>query len=86
VIASSKRNNVHTISNNMHLSGNHAPECPPMTWLIIWPVQRRVSEQQIKLWYSDAVANGETEGGLNDADEMARELHYIGTITLGRDC
>lgn len=57
----------------------------PRKWLIIWPRRQRITEYQIRLWYGDAVANGETEGGLNDPDEMARELHSLGNITLGRD-
>lgn len=56
---------------------------------IIWPERRYVSIEQIRLWYGDAVANGEIdEDILPDCDEcadaMARELHYLGTITLGR--
>ena len=55
------------------------------TWEIIWPEYRQVTEEQIRLWYGDAVANGEAEETtLNDPDEMARELHFIGNITLGR--
>lgn len=57
----------------------------PKTWLIIWPERRFVREWQIRTWYSDAVANGETEqNDLKDPDEMARELQFIGTITLGK--
>lgn len=52
---------------------------------IIWPKHRWVSEAQIRMWYSDAVANGEAEETeLNDTEEMARELSSIGHITLGR--
>jgi len=52
---------------------------------IIWPERRWVSEDQIKMWYTDAVANGEAEETqLNDVEEMARELSSIGHITLGR--
>ncbi len=52
---------------------------------IIWPEHRYVSEDQIKLWYSDAIANGDAEEtNLNDPEEMARELSSIGVITLGR--
>lgn len=56
-----------------------------MKWLIIWPERRIVGEDQIRTWYDDAVANGETDKiDLRDPDEMARELSNIGTITLGR--
>ena len=52
---------------------------------IIWPEHRFVSEAQIRTWYADAVANGEAEEtDLRDPEKMARELSYIGTITLGR--
>jgi hypothetical protein len=52
---------------------------------IIWPDNRWVSIEQIKLWYGDAVANGEAEETeLNDPEEMARELSSMGHITLGR--
>lgn len=51
---------------------------------MIWPEYRTLTADQIRTWYLDAVDNGETEGGLNDVDEMARELHSIGNITLGR--
>ncbi len=57
-----------------------------MKFEIIWPNRRWVSEDQIKMWYSDAMGNGDIDddGILNDPEEMARELHNIGTITLGR--
>lgn len=52
---------------------------------IVWPQKRWVSAAQIKVWYSDAVANGEAEETkLTDVDKMARELSSIGVITLGR--
>ena len=51
---------------------------------IIWPEYRFVSEEKIRTWYSDAVANGETGAtDLLDPEEMARELDSIGVITLG---
>jgi len=52
---------------------------------IVWPEHRYVSAAMIKVWYEDAVANGEAdETELNDPEEMARELSSIGHITLGR--
>ena len=54
---------------------------------IIWPEYGTASEEMIRMWYADAIANKKatkaTEG-LRDPDEMARELHSIGYITLGR--
>lgn len=51
---------------------------------IIWPERRWVSAEQIENWYLDAVANGETlmQDGIT-SEGMAKELHYIGHITLG---
>lgn len=52
---------------------------------IIWPEHRYVTENQIKSWYNDGVANCEVEDTeLNDPEEMARELHSVDLITLGR--
>ncbi len=52
---------------------------------IIWPDHRWVTKAQIRLWYADAVANGEAEETeLKDVEEMARELSSIGVITLGK--
>ena len=52
---------------------------------ILYPEHRFVTATQIIGWYTDAVANGETsECGLNDPEEMARELDSIGHITLGK--
>lgn len=52
---------------------------------IIWPEYRFVSEAQIRTWYVDAVANGDAEEtDLRDPEEMARELSFVGIITLGQ--
>jgi hypothetical protein len=57
-----------------------------MKFEIVWPDHRWVSEDQIKIWYSDALVNGnaEDETIFDDPEAMARELSDIGTITLGR--
>lgn len=57
-----------------------------MQFEILWPDRRWVSENQIKIWYSDALANGDAEDEtiFEDTEAMARELHDIGIITLGR--
>jgi hypothetical protein len=52
---------------------------------IIWPERRTVSDDQIKIWYADALVNGDADLETDDVTVMARELHDIGTITLGRD-
>jgi hypothetical protein len=55
-----------------------------MRFHTIWPENRYVSEEQIRSWYADAVANGETElTELRDPEDMAHELSWIGVITLG---
>jgi hypothetical protein len=59
-------------------------EMPKQTFKILWPERRIVTANQIRTWYGDGVANGELAAGLRDPDEMARELHSFGTITLAR--
>lgn len=54
-------------------------------FVILWPEKRVVGAEQIKSWYSDAVANNQaTKKDLTDPMEMAHELHYVGIITLGK--
>ena len=56
-----------------------------MHFRIVWPEERFISEQQIRLWYADAITNGEAEKtNLQRTDEMARELDNIGQITLAQ--
>jgi hypothetical protein len=54
---------------------------------IVWPEQRFVSADQIRTWYSDAVANGEMAReylDLTDVGRMAEGLSDAGMITLGQ--
>lgn len=54
---------------------------------IIWPDKRYVSLAQIKVWYSDAVANGDMGAkylDLLDPWKMAEGLSDAGIITLGQ--
>lgn len=54
-------------------------------FVILWPEKKVVGPEQIKSWYSDAVANNQaTKKDLTDPHAMAHELHYVGQITLGR--
>ena len=59
-----------------------------MRFQIIWPERRLVDEDQIRVWFDDAVANGdlpeEYAQNITEPEEMARELSDIGHITLGR--
>lgn len=52
---------------------------------IVWPERRYVSEKQIRVWYSDAIENGEIDkpGCEPGVVEMALALSGAGLITLG---
>jgi len=52
------------------------------TFQIIWPEKRVVSEDQIRTWYEDAVANEEATEGFTDPHNMALELDSQGLISL----
>lgn len=58
-----------------------------MKFFIIWPEKRWIDESKIRLWFSDAVANGELSEeyatDITAPEDMAKELHSLGTITLG---
>jgi hypothetical protein len=59
-----------------------------MTFTIVWPERRIVSEAQIRLWYADAVANVELEDDARyytGAADMAAALHRTGLITLAAE-
>ena len=50
---------------------------------IIYPETKRVTEKTIRMWFSDAVHNGECEAlDTEDVYEMARQLDIDGCITL----
>lgn len=53
---------------------------------ILWPEEGYVLPARIRTWHSDAVANGEVDRPDHrlTTDEMARNLHIAGCITLGR--
>jgi hypothetical protein len=62
-----------------------------MMFEILWPEHRYVPAATIAVWFSDAVANGELSEAyasdpefVDNPEAMARELHSLGTITLGR--
>ena len=58
-----------------------------MSFRILWPESREVSDEQIQGWARDAVANQEINVGgvdLDDAADCARSLHEAGLITLHR--
>ena len=50
---------------------------------MVYPTNRRVSEDFIRMKYSDAVANGEVEyTDLTDLDEIIDELMDSGQVTF----
>jgi hypothetical protein len=50
-------------------------------YTIVWPVRRTVSEDTIRMKYSDAVANGEVEyTDLTDIDMIMDELESAGQV------
>ena len=52
-------------------------------YTMVWPVRRTVSEDIIRMKYSDAVANGEVEyTDLTDIDEIMDELGGAGHVTF----
>lgn len=56
-----------------------------MVFKILWPQKRIISEQVIRDWYADALANDEIDSdfiGLDDPIQMALALNDAGTITL----
>ena len=61
--------------------GSHTP-----VYDILWPERKRVFGYTIRIWYDDAIANGELDrerdGRTLSTDEMALCLHLVGLITL----
>jgi hypothetical protein len=52
-------------------------------YTIVWPVRRTVSEDTIRMKYSDAVANGEVEyTDLTDIDDIMHELESAGQVAF----
>ena len=52
-------------------------------YTMVWPTHRTVSEDTIRMKYSDAVANGEVEyTDLTDIDEIMDELESAGQVAF----
>ena len=50
---------------------------------IVYPEDRWVSEDTIRMWYADAVANSEVDyTDLTDIDEIINELESAGHVTF----
>lgn len=56
--------------------------CLPFGFDIVWPEKAHVSADKLKLWYWDAVANGQCEKGCRRLYDKALALHQAGLITL----
>jgi hypothetical protein len=52
------------------------------THYMIWPERRKVDEDTIRMWYADAVANGEAEPGYEMIEDIKAELDDIGKTTF----
>ena len=54
-------------------------------YTMVWPTHRTVSEDIIRMKYSDAVANGEVDyTDLTDIDEIMDELESAGLVAFSR--
>ena len=52
-------------------------------YTIVWPTRRTVSENTIRMKYSDAVANGEVDyTDLTDINEIMNELESAGLVAF----
>ena len=56
------------------------------THFLVYPGKRRASEEQVRLWYANAVANSECNGGCDDTIEgIKKELESSGLFTFTND-
>jgi len=51
---------------------------------IVYPNGRRIREDEIRIWYQDAVANGEADGGYDDIEDIKAELEDGGKVAFSR--
>ena len=49
---------------------------------IVYPVRKRIREDEIRMRYQDAVANGEAEGGYDDIEDIKAALEDGGKVTF----
>jgi hypothetical protein len=55
---------------------------------IVWPEKRYVTDEQINVWYEDAVANDEIDAPYLDAktpEAKAEALEDAGLLSIGRE-
>ena len=51
---------------------------------IVYPNGRRIREDEIRIWYQDAVANGEAEEGYDDIEDIKAELEDGGKVAFSK--
>jgi hypothetical protein len=51
---------------------------------IVYPDDRRIREDEIRMRYQDAVANGEAEEGYDDIEDIKAELEDGGLVTFSK--
>ena len=51
-------------------------------YYIVYPDERWVSEDTIRMWYDDAVSNDECDSGYIDMDLIIGELMSAGFVTF----
>ena len=56
--------------------------CAPLGFDVVWPQKGHVPADKLKLWYWDAVANGQCPNGARKLVAKAWALHQAGLITL----
>ena len=49
---------------------------------IVYPVRKRIREDEIRMRYQDAVANGEADGGYDDIEDIKAELEDGGKVAF----
>lgn len=65
-----------------------------MTYYLVYPEKRTVTEAQLRMWHADAQANGNIgmylegvdypRGGVVKIEDIIFDLENLGVITLGR--
>jgi hypothetical protein len=51
-------------------------------YYIVYPEERWVSEDTVRMWYDDAVSNDECDSGYVDMDLIIEELMSTGLVTF----
>ena len=51
-------------------------------YYIVYPEERWVNEDTVRMWYDDAVSNDESDSGYVDMDLIIEELMNAGFVTF----